>query len=187
MGKSYIFFEPNDEYFFERIVGIYTELIKKYYKDTEKAYTKNESDNFYKNYIHALIFPACDYNGELQCPGTVCCSDKCPVLTEDQKNRITISLKDVIYKLRTIRDINNIIVDRIYQNSFFLLSTKTLPLPYKCSNTLPFYLQLMREVSGKIDAENLVYVCPENNNYDYFKNEMLKSNPKVLDECAYYR
>jgi hypothetical protein len=187
MGKTYIFFEPDDEGFFEKITNIYGELIKEYYNDAEKAYIKGESHNFYRNYFSALIFPACDYNSKLPCPHTVCCSDKCPVLTEDQKDRITVSLKNVIYRLRTVPDINNVIVDRIYQNSFFLLSTKTEPLLYRCSHTLPFYLQLMRGVSGKTDAENLVYVCSENNNYDYFKDEMLKSNPKALDECVYYR
>ena len=186
MGKTYIFFEPNNAIFFEGIACIYSELIKKYYTDAEKAFTEVDSQNFYKNYVNALIFPACDYNGGLRCQPKISCPDKCPVLTEDQKERVSISLKEVIYKLRTFPDINNVIVDRIYQNSFTLLSTKTKPLSYRSGDSLPHYLQLMRGISGKTDAEKLVYICPENSKYDYFKNE-LKSNKKSLYECAYYR
>ena len=180
MRKTYIFFEPNDVDFFEKIVCIYGGIIKEYYDDAEKAYQKEQSYN-------ALIFPACGYNNKLSCLSKECCPNECSVLNEDQKDRITVTLKDAIYKLRTINNVNNIIVDKIYQNSFFLLSTKTEPLSYRQNHTLSFYLQLMRKISGKTDVERLVYVCPVNSNYDYFRDEMTKSTSKTLDECAYYR
>jgi hypothetical protein len=186
MGKTYIFFEPRDEIFFEQIAKVYTEIIKKYYKDAEKAYSEGESYNFYRNYIQALLFPACDYNSEMQCRHAVCTPDKCPVLTEDQKELVSISLQAVISHLRTARNINNIIIDKIYQKSFFLLSTKTKTLLYRHGNSLPLYLQLMREVSGETDAEKLVYVCSENSSYNYFRDELLKSNQKNLTPCTYY-
>jgi hypothetical protein len=65
MGKTYIFFEPKDEIFFERLAGIYSKLIKKYYNDAEKAYTEYDTQKFYNNYVSGLIFPACDYNSGL--------------------------------------------------------------------------------------------------------------------------
>jgi hypothetical protein len=187
MGKTYIFFEPKNENFFEGIANIYCELIRNYYRDAEKAYSEGDSHNFYQNYVCDLLFPACDYNGALRCPHTICGSDKCPVLTEDQKERISISLKDVIYKLRAVHNINNLIVDRIYQNCFFLLCTKTRILPYRYINILALYLQLMREVSGEIDVEKLVYVSSENSDYNYFRDEMLKSYPNALEECTCYQ
>ena len=187
MGKTYIFFEPKNRGFFKKIANTYTELVKKYYEDAEKAYAEGEWLNFFKNYVHTLIFPACDYNGDLQCPGTLCRTDKCPVLTVDLKDQVINSLHNVICSLRTIPAINNSIVDRIRIVLFSLLDKKTISLNYRYNHTLPHYLQLMRGVSGITDVENLVYVCPENSNYGYFKKEMLKSNKKVLEACVYYQ
>jgi hypothetical protein len=187
MRKTYIFFEPNDKVFFEKVTNIYGELLKKYYEDAQKSFTKDDNHDFYNNYVNNLIFPACDYNDKLQCPRTVCCPDKRLALTEDQKDWVIESLKDVIKNLRTVRYINNIIVDRILQNSIILLNAKTEPLSYKNGNSLLHYLQLMMGVSRKTDADNLVYICPINNKYNYFREEMLKSNLKALVECVYYR
>jgi hypothetical protein len=74
-----------------------------------------------------------------------------------------------------------------YHDSFYLLSTEAVTLPYEHSNLKAYYLQLMRGVSGKIDVEKLVYVCSENSDYTYFRDEMLKSIPTALNECTVYR
>ena len=189
MGKTYIFFEPKNEIFFETIVYTYCKLIKEYYKDAVKAHSKGESYKFFSNYIKDLLFPACDYNSNLGCKRTPICSpEKRPVLTDDQKELVAKSLDDTISELRDIKGIEHIVVDRIRDGSYFLLSTKTEHLPFNHTNILPFYLQLMKRISIKTDAEKLVYVSSEDSNYNYFKDEMLKSKPeqKTLVECIYY-
>jgi len=184
MGRTYIFFEPKDKIFFEKIADIYCKLIEKYYQDAEKAYSVGDNFTFFKNYENTLIFPSCDYNALLLCPRTVCGPDKCPALTEDQKDLISSSLKYVIGKLRGVSGINNVIVDKIYNNSFFLLSKRTEPLLFRYKNSLALYLQLMRGISGRPDAEKLIYVCSENSKYDYFMKEMSKP---ALEKCTYYQ
>jgi hypothetical protein len=193
MGKTYIFFEPHDKAFFNRIANIYGELIKKYYKDAVEAYSKGDSYVFFRNYYETLLFPACDYNVELQCQHTVCGPGKCPVLTEDQRKRVIMILKDTLNMLRAAFVLDkassgNIIIDKIRQNVFFLLDTNTELLDYSHDNTLALYLQFMRGIGGKTDAEKLVYVCPEaDENYECLNNEMLKSGTKALDRCTSYQ
>jgi len=192
MGKTYIFFEPQDIAFFNGIANIYGELIKKYYKDAVEAYSNGDPSGFFRNYYETLLFPACYYNAELQCPRTVCGSDKRPVLTEDQRERIIMILRDTLKMLRTALVLDkaasgNIIIDKIRQNTFYLLNTNTEPLDYRHDNTLALYLQFMRGIGGKTDVEKLVYVCPEGGrNYEYFNEEMLKSGTKALDRCTCY-
>jgi len=192
MGKTYIFFEHNNELFFERIVEIYKNLISNYYKDAREAYLKNDTYNFYKNYNDALVFPACDYNNDLQCPHTVCGKEKTPVLSEDQIGRISITLHQATDNLRgypgvndSEQEMNDSIIDRIYETCFYFLQTRSKPLDYKQSCSLTFFLQQMRSIGGDPDADKLIYVCSQESRYDYFRNEMAKT--KTIDRCANYQ
>jgi len=187
MGKTYIFFEPRNRIFFNTVLNTYSELINKYYTDAVKAHSMGESPNFFRNYSDALLFPACDYNSDLQCPHTICGSDKCPVLTEDQKDQITIILQALKSKLRSSININNTILERIYNDLFFLLSTKTEPFSYRDTNILALYIQFMRGISEKQDAEKLVFISSSPaSSSDYPELSTVPLN-KPLVECTYYQ
>ena len=170
------------------MVVVDCQIIEKYYEDAVKAYAAGKIYDFFRNYMNSLIFPACGYNANLQCqPGSVCGLDKRPVLTEDQSEQVSISLKVVKNKLQAANHINNIIADRIYQNSFNLFKTKTETLVFREQNFISLYLQAMRGISGRTDVEKLVYVCPKDSNYDYLREEMVRSRPEALDKCTCYQ
>jgi len=188
VDKTYIFFEPRDLGFFHKITDVYNKLLKKYYIDAAKAFSNNDSDNFFKNYIEELIFPACDYNNDLHCPHTICGLKKCPVLTEEQKDKVVLTLKNAIQTIRALSGVEHSIVDNIHQKAFNLLFTETEVLPFKHDNTLPFYLQFMREISGRKDAEKLVFVSSENSEFNYFRDKMsANAEPKTVIDCVYYQ
>ena len=187
MGKTYIFFEPTDRDFFGKIVVIYAKLIRGYYNDAIKAFSDNADFETFANYDRSLIFPACNYNSSLGCPRTICgkLEDRWLALTNDQYVWVEGALKTLKTRLHAESDSNDSMIDRIINFSFSLLISRRIPVESGYRNIKKFHLQKMLE-KIEDDAEKLVFVCSNNNQYEFFREGML-NREKVLDACTSYQ
>ena len=192
MKKTYIFFEPLDETFFEGIVSIYNGLIRKYYKDAAKSHSAGKSAEFFKNY-EKMIFPGCDYNSNpgFHCPQTICSKEKWPGLTENQRALVLESIHGTINSLYSDLNRNDVVIEKIKSGLRKIHEVNDngikKTLLFKRDNTLPHYWQAVRGADGIEDAKKLVFVSTNNGNYENGRDNLLKTKNLTLHECTCYQ
>jgi phage major head subunit gpT-like protein len=188
MGKTYIFFEPNNNVFSDYIANMYGVIIKNEWQDVVKSYDKIFKENpnctlqdFLDDNYKDIIFPACDKNKALKCNNNICSIGKYPQLTEYQSKKVKETIRSTGKKIRNnLKPFGKSVVDRIIRHYITKMIEKT-------GNTylITPFLDSMKKVAMKEDAEKLVYVSAKQHpcEYSHFRDNL---SPEILDECPYY-
>jgi len=197
MGKTFIFFEPGNQVFFETITGTYSKLIEKNYRDVIKTLKKEDAEeesptheNLLKNYFKDLLFPACDCNDQLKCKRVICGIDKCPVLTGDQTDQVKKTITDTKKNLDNCANsiTERIVINKIFNYCTILFNNKNRVkfLSHKHSTSFTLYLNSMEKIGKNKNTEKMVFVSAKSNSkYAKFQKKMA-SQPIPLIECTYY-
>jgi hypothetical protein len=193
--KTYTFFEPRNNAFFQTLVDHYRELIENNFDDSTRTFSIREAtgqdqldfvDKYFRNYYENLSFPACNYNEDLKCNRTKCVPEWLVILTSTQVSMIAECVDTALDTLERRPGTNNAIINKIRNRCPWLdKADKTILKKNPQGNRyLTYYVDVIKR---KIQngTKKIVYVRAKNNSdFTAIRKEI---KPNTITPCDAYQ